>query len=178
MTAAALSPQKTFAAKAGDDQLPSGDGSIRGDTGRSEIVITTTRRLAGAIDSLTWDGQEFIDSADHGRQLQSASNLDCGTAIQAETFNPTEAGSRDDGAGPKSTSRLLHYLADKNCLQTTTQMAFWLAPGQKSGGHAAKNKTLLSNHLLTKRVTIGIESLPMAWCSNRRSRRTVRSSPT
>jgi hypothetical protein len=137
-----------------------GDSAIRAPYAGSEIVITTTARLAGAIDSLTWKGREFIDSFDHGRQLQSASNLDLGTPITAETFNPTEAGSRRDGAGPTSSSRLLHLLTAGNALQTTTQMAFWLPPGEKSGANPAKNTTELSDHLLTKRVRIGARDLP------------------
>lgn len=138
----------------------SGDATIRGSYAGSEIVISTTSRLAGAIDSLTWNGQEFINSTDHGRQLQSASNFDAGSKFSGETFNPTEAGSRFDGAGPKSTSRLLHLIATDNTLQTTNQMAFWLRPGDKSDGILAKNKQALSNHLLTKRVTIGYRDLP------------------
>ena len=139
---------------------PDGNATIRAPAGKSEIVITTTHRLAGAIHSLTWNGREFINSVDHGRQLQSASNLDSGTPITAETFNPTEAGSRDDGAGDKSSSRLLHWRIEPNALQTTTQMAFWLAPGEKSGANVAKNATVLSDHLLTKRVHIGYRDLP------------------
>jgi hypothetical protein len=134
-----------------------GDATIRSAAGPNPTVITTTDRLAGAIHSLIWNGREFIDSADHGRQLQSALNADAGAPIAAETFNPTEAGSRRDGAGPNSTSRLLHRIADGNRLQTTTQMAFWLAPGESSSGQPAKNTTRLSNHLLTKRVTIGCD---------------------
>jgi hypothetical protein len=140
--------------------LPSGDAVIRATAGTSEIVITTTARLAGAIHSLTWNGKEFIDSADHGRQLQSASNLDAGTPIMAETFNPTEAGSMHDGAGPISTSCLLHLVTTDRMLQTTTQMGFWLRPGEKSGGHPAKNTSVLSDQLLTKRVRIGYRDLP------------------
>lgn len=139
---------------------PDGAAEIRGPLLDSEIVIRTTERLAGAIDSVTWRGQEFIDSADHGRQLQSASNFDAGGPFIAETFNPTEAGSVADGAGPTSTSQLLHLLAGKNRLQTTNQMAFWLPPDGKSQGNPARNKTALSNHLLTKRVTIGYRDLP------------------
>jgi hypothetical protein len=139
---------------------PMGDGVIRAPAGDSEIVITTTARLAGAIHSLRWRGREFIDSADHGRQLQSAINLDCGGALLAETFNPTEAGSRRDGVGPICSSRRLHYVAKGSRLQTTTQMAFWLAPGESSGGHPARNTAVLSDHLLTKRVQIGYEDLP------------------
>ena len=49
-----------------------GHAVIRAPAHGSEIVITTTPRLAGAIHSLTWNGKEFIDSFDHGRQMQSA----------------------------------------------------------------------------------------------------------
>ncbi len=121
----------------------------------SPLTLTITPRLAGAVDSIRWKETEFINSHDHGRQLQSASNFDLGTDFHGETFNPTEAGSRSDGAGPTSTSRLLHLTHTSNQLQTTTQMAFWLAPDQKSSGHDAKNKRTLSNHLLTKRITLG-----------------------
>jgi hypothetical protein len=139
---------------------PTGNAIIRMPAGVSEIAITATDRLAGAIHSLTWSGKEFVDSFDHGRQIQSASNLDSGMPILAETFNPTEAGSRWDGHGDGSSSRLLHLLAKANALQTTTQMAFWLRPGEKSGPNLAKNHTILSDHLLTKRVTIGYKDLP------------------
>ncbi|MDB6174905.1 MAG: hypothetical protein JWL59_4216 [Chthoniobacteraceae bacterium] len=141
-------------------EAPSGDSVIRAAAGGSEIVISTTARLAGAIDSLSWNGREFINSTDHGRQLQSASNLDSGTPILNETYNPTEAGCERDGAGPVSSSRLLHLVATGNALQTTSQMAFWLRPGGKSGGQLAKNNTVLSNHLLTKRVRIGYKEMP------------------
>ena len=142
-----------------EEPTPSGNCTIRGRAGPSEIVITTTERLAGAIHSLTWNSKEFIDSADHGRQLQSAANFDAGTPFTGETFNPTEAGSRLDGAGERSTSRLLHLTSTEHALQTTTQMAFWLAPGERSSGHPAKNKQKLSQHLLTKRVVIGYKDV-------------------
>ena len=150
----AFAATTTFAA------LPSGDSVIRAAAGKSEIVITTTTRCAGAIHSLTWGGKEFIDSWDHGRQLQSASNLNLGTPILNETFNPTEAGSARDGVGAKSSSMLLSLKAEGNALETVTRMAFWLAPGERSGGQLAKNTTVLSEHLLTKRVRIGWRDLP------------------
>src|SRR4051794_2385113 len=137
------------------DEPPSGNAVIRARAGPSEIVITTTGRLAGAIHSLTWDGKEFIDSLDHGRQLQSAANFDCGRPFVPKVFNPTEAGSRRDGAGARSSSRLLRLSVEGPELRTTTQMAFWLTPGEKSEGRAALNDRPLSNHLLTKRVRIG-----------------------
>jgi hypothetical protein len=146
--------------------LPSGDAVIRGHAGESDIVITTTSRFAGAIGSLTWNGREFIDSADHGRELQSAASFDFGPdsfkPFIPETFNPTEAGSRDDGAKPTSTSRLRSIRAAGDTLETTTQMAFWLQPGEKSAGHLARNLTPLSDHLISKRVQIGYKQWPHA----------------
>lgn len=139
-----------------------GSSTIRGKAGASEIVITTTPRVAGAIHSVTWNGKEFIDSRDHGRQLQSASNLDCGKKFIAEVFNPTEAGSASDGAGPRSSSQLLKLEAQGNELRTTNQMAFWLKPGEKSQGNLAYNDRILSNHLVAKRVRIGTKELPHA----------------
>jgi hypothetical protein len=134
-----------------------GNATIRARAGKSEIVITTTSRLAGAIHSLTWDGEEFINSTDHGRQLQSACSFDNTPTAEAETFNPTEAGSRDDHIGPTSTSRLLELNAAGKHLRTRTQMAFWLAPGERSEGQLARNTNTLSDYVLTKDVRIGYE---------------------
>jgi hypothetical protein len=139
-----------------------GDSTIRAKAGDSDIVIKTTARVAGAIDSLTWGGKEFVDSFDHGRQIQSASNFDSGKEFVPEVFNPTEAGSMADGRGPTSTSRLLELSAKGNELVTLNRMAFWLKPGEKSQGHPARNAAALSDHYLAKRVSIGHKDLPHA----------------
>lgn len=146
-----------------DPNLAAGSATIRGLAGASEIVITTTPRLAGAIDSLRWGGKEFIDSHDHGRQLQSACSFDDGSSpFWPEAFNPTEAGSRADGTGERSSSRLLNLRAEGRELRSTTQMAFWLAPGERSNGFHAKNDQILSDYLLAKRVRIGYPGWPHA----------------
>ena len=142
--------------------LPSGDSVIRGKAGPSDIVITTTNRLAGAIHSLTWSGKEFIDSADHGRQLQCAAAFDWDRGFNAETYNPTEAGSRADGAGDKSSSKLSRLHAADAELRTTSQMAFWLKPGEKSAGQPSRNDKALSDCLISKRVHIGHKDLTHA----------------
>lgn len=148
---------------AGRDARPvPGDATIRAKAGPSEVVIATTTRCAGAIHSLTWNGKEFVDSRDHGRQVQSASNFDSGKAFVPEVFNPTEAGSLADGTGAASTSRLLELVAHGNQLVTLSRMAFWLKPGEKSAGHPARNDGPLSDHYLAKRVTIGYKNLPHA----------------
>jgi hypothetical protein len=133
----------------------SGDAEISGKIGGKPLVIRTTSRLAGAIDSVKWDGVEFIDSHDHGRQLQSALNADVDGVFHVECYNPTEAGSVVDALGPKSTSRLEFLSTKDGILSTRTRMAFWLAPGMKSGGKLAQNTTLLSGHILNKQVRIG-----------------------
>jgi hypothetical protein len=135
--------------------MVSGDAELTGLIGGKPLVIRTTSRLAGAIDSVKWDGVEFIDSHDHGRQLQSATNADVGGVYHVECYNPTEAGSVVDALGPKSTSRLEAISVREGELSTRTRMAYWLAPGMKSGGHLAQNTELLSNHILTKQVRIG-----------------------
>ena len=139
-----------------------GNAQISAGPHDSTIVITTTRRLAGAIDSLKWHGCKFINSADHGRQLQSACSFDNTPAANGETFNPTEAGSRRNGAGPNSTSRLLELTATGNHLHTRTQMAFWLLPGERSAGQLARNTNAISDYVLTKDVTIGYDRWPQA----------------
>lgn len=142
-------------------QEPPGQLQIQRPVGGSDIIIRTTPRTAGAIDSLTWNDREFIDSFDHGRQLQSACSFDCGQPgpFVAETYNPTEAGSRRDGRGDTSSSRVLYQFSLQDNLETTTQMAFWVPPGEKTEGHAARNTTLLSNHRLWKRVRVGDRNL-------------------
>lgn len=140
----------------------SGDSTVRGRAGPSDVVITTTSRVAGAVHSLTWNGKEFLDSFDHGRQMQSASNFDCGKPFVPEVFNPTEAGSMSDGRGATTTSRLLELSAKDNQLVTLNRMAFWLRPGEKSAGSLARNDGALSDHYLAKRVTIGHKNLPHA----------------
>lgn len=141
----------------------SGDAVIRAPAGSSEIVIKTTSRMAGAIESLQWGGKEFLDNADHGRELQTAWNGNAGVEpIADETFNPTEAGSLDDGGGATSSSRLLAIQARGNQLETFSQPAFWLNPSETSGGKPARNKTILSDDRLRKRVVIGCTNLPHA----------------
>ena len=143
-------------------EAPTGNATVRGKAGPSEIVITTTGRVAGAIHSLTWNGMEFIDSADHGRQLQSASNLDCGRRFIPEVFNPTEAGSAADGAGPASSSRLLSLCADGRHAGDDHADGLLARAGGEVVGHPAYNDTVLSDHVLTKRVRIGVAGLPHA----------------
>jgi hypothetical protein len=139
-----------------------GAASISSSFGGSDIVITATGRVAGAIHSLRWRGKEFVNSYDHGRQIQSASSFDG----LGECYNPTEAGSEADGTGPFTTSALLNIRVAGRTLLTESLMAYWAAPGQGSGGCppwiGGRNLTYLSQHKLIKQVTIGVDGVPNA----------------
>lgn len=136
---------------------------ITGSVFGQSITIGTSDQFAGAIDSVIWGGKEFINRDDHGRQLQSASSYDG----FGECLNPTEAGSGPDGKKPTSSSRLLGINTANNILRTTTQMAYWTAPGQaypagcgsRPEFKKAQNKTVVSQDLLSKEVRIGWQGL-------------------
>jgi len=116
-------------------------------------MVTATRRSAGAIESLQWGGVEFLDSNDHGRDLQSAVSFDGLT----ECDNPTEAGSSWDGNRPQSTSSRLHKaVVANNMIRTSSHMAYWLRRGHRSGACKkalnAGDPSPVSSTRLTKRV--------------------------
>jgi hypothetical protein len=134
------------------------DLSISAKVNGAPLTIRTSTRTAGAIDSITWRGKQFINAHDHGRELQSASSYDG----YGECLNPTEAGSAKDGAGPSSSSRLLSSASHGHTLETTIEMAYWLAPGTPyptaCGSHPdfrrARNDNVRSSDTLIKKVTI------------------------
>lgn len=132
-----------------------GDAELRAETLGKPLVIRTTSRTAGAIDSVRWGGFEYIDTHDHGRQLQSALNADVDGVFYPEGYNPTEAGSSRDHTGPVSTSRLERIEVAGGELATRTRMAFWLAPSGLTSGRPAQNRVPLSDHVLEKRVRPG-----------------------
>ncbi len=104
--------------------------SVFGEFKGRPVMVTATSRSAGAIESLQWGGVEFLDANDHGRHLQSAVSFDGLT----ECDNPTEAGSSWDGNRPQSTSsRLRKAVVTNNTLRTSSQMAYWLRRGHRSG---------------------------------------------
>jgi hypothetical protein len=123
------------------------------------VVAADLDRWAGAVSSITWRGRQFVDTDDHGRELQSAITFD----DAAKCNNPTEAGSRDDGRGSRSTSHLLSAARrSPSSFATETQMAFWLAPGETSPSCPAGsvNRTRLSDVVMDKTVTVGAFGIP------------------
>ena len=119
------------------------------------------RGFAGAISSIRFRGREFLDAADHGRELQGAVQFGWG-----ECLNPTLAGaSRDPPA--TSTSQLLSLQAGPGRYRAATRMAFWnrpgepcaLAPGERG---AALNRSEVSALVYSQDMTLGYEGHPNA----------------
>ena len=134
-----------------DDYVQTISGLVDGD----ELVLAVSARFGGAVESVTWRGKEFINIFDHGRQISYAWQMDG----YGECLNPTEPGSASDLFAPSSTSDLLSVCRSaENVLTTTTQPAFWLAPGETGfcdRGTTAANDTLISDHIMEKTVEIG-----------------------
>jgi hypothetical protein len=96
--------------------------------GEDTLTMRSEAKFAGAISSLTFRGQEYVNSDDHGRLMQGAIAYN----LRYECLNPTQAGgSRDrNNLGQRSSSkRLLSYVTLENDVFVTTRMAYWLRPG-------------------------------------------------
>jgi hypothetical protein len=134
---------------------------FKGDT--IKVTVDGTR-FAGAISSVTLRNVQYVDVADHGREIQSAIQVDA----LGECFNPNEAGSDADHAASTSSSRLISISNAGNVLKTVTQAAFWLAPGQKYGRlcsprtnvSSAQNKTVMSDYIITRRTSFYGRGIP------------------
>src|SRR4051812_46537247 len=94
------------------------DYSVAGSISGAPIKICASNKHAGAIYSLVWNGHEFINHTDMGRELQSAVTYDG----LGEAYNPTEAGARRDW---DSSSSLLLHADTSGALSTDTAMAYW-----------------------------------------------------
>ncbi len=103
--------------------LPSqGDASVS----LNGITVATAARFGGAITPLRWNGKEFVNAQDHGREIQTAWQGN----NAGECFNPTEAGSAEDGIGLYTTSKLLSTTVTTASITTISNPAFWLKPGK------------------------------------------------
>jgi alpha-tubulin suppressor-like RCC1 family protein len=155
----ALSSMKSAGAGA------NGTATITGQVFGQTLTLQTYNQYAGAVSSLVWNGVEFVNRYDHGRQFQT-----CISGFnRAECYNPTEGGSANDGWNPTSTSYLESISASNNILTTRTWMAFFLAQGQSGacGNPAAWESPAplipadqLSNYVLNKTVKIGFNGIP------------------
>jgi hypothetical protein len=116
--------------------------------GTDRLVMRSEPKFAGAISSVTFRGQEYVNSDDHGRLMQGATALNS----RFECLNPTQAGgSRDrNNFGQRSSSkRLRSFGTPDGGLTISTRMAYWLRPGMMctipgQGRAPVENKTRIS----------------------------------
>jgi hypothetical protein len=144
-----------------------GTKSISANVLGSTLTISTSNAFAGAITSIIWRGKQFIDAADHGREMQTAvfaqPLADENIPDWVECYNANEAGSVTDTTS--SSSKLRSISAVGNVLTSKTQMAFYLPPGATGvcGEHGentpAHNQCVLSKYILDKTVTIGFAGI-------------------
>ncbi|MEM8539733.1 MAG: peptidoglycan-binding domain-containing protein [Pseudomonadota bacterium] len=137
--------------------------TIAGIVSGDPVYLRVSTQFAGAVDSLVWRGKQFINIYDHGRQISYAWQMD----KHGECLNPTEPGSASDLFEPRSTSILKNLCQpEPNKLSTSTQAAYWTAPGETgfcdSGTKQAVNKKALSDHTLNKEITIGYQGIENA----------------
>jgi hypothetical protein len=112
-----------------------------------KLVLGICMRDAGAVCSLVYDGHEFVNDFDHGRQMQIAWFYnDLG-----EAYNPTEAGSVDDFTKPSTTSVLLSVRVDGATLVTESHPAYW--EWERPGKHL--NVQAVTKDTLKKTITLG-----------------------
>lgn len=124
------------------------------------IYVGASARTAGAIDSIFWNNREFINSYDHGRQVQIALSRN----QLSECYNPTQAGRDKDGVGFATTSVREAIRSSRDTLFAQTLPAFWVAPGERSefcpGG--AVNTMPVSGYRINTAVRVGYAGLPHA----------------
>lgn len=121
----------------------------------NNIWLSGSDRMAAAIDSLVWNGYEFINCWDHGRELQMAVTTQYG-----ECYNPTEAGSGVDLQQTTTTSVIEMVSVTNNTFESRVKPAFWMIPGEsESGCGQAKNTVNVSNFVMHKKITIGYKGI-------------------
>jgi hypothetical protein len=131
--------------------------------GADAVLTSDLGGFAGAVTSFKWNKAEFINRRDHGRLLQSSVIFDG----LGGCFNPTEAGSSSDAAGPTSSSKVLSSSVTATELHTAVQAAFWMSPGmaaprgcgERTDLHAAVNTVALADYEISKDVSFGYNGI-------------------
>jgi hypothetical protein len=132
--------------------------------GDDTLTMRSEPKFAGAISSLHFRGQEYVNSTDHGRLMQGAIAYNG----RFECLNPTQGGGSRDGGnlGGRSTSkRLLSYVTSENDVFVSTRMAYWLRPGMKCeipgiGRTPVDNRARLSGDVYSISHRLGLNGHP------------------
>lgn len=128
------------------------------------ITVVFAKRLAGAVWTLRWKGQDFVgETMGNGGSLQSALVYDVVVGQSSEEENPTEAGNTHDYGGTTS-SKWVEAAASGTEVFTKSRMAYYYPPGEvvpSSQQRArARGVGVVSDTTLSKRVSIGYRGFP------------------
>ncbi|MGH1571426.1 hypothetical protein ACRAWG_12900 [Methylobacterium sp. P31] len=115
--------------------------------GRSEIALRLSRRVAGAVDTLTWDGVTFIADTESEDALQARVVFERAAACRAAS----EAGGPQNGSGQPASRRLRSLRSGRSWAETETRMAPE-CPASPGTGAAP-------DVILHKRVALGLPGL-------------------
>jgi hypothetical protein len=140
--AAALAATVAAAAEAGEAPVwpePNGTLVLARPFGRSDLSLRLARRVAGAVDSLTWDGVTFIADTEAEDALQARVTVGPGEAGRAAS----EGGGPEDGV--PAAQRLTGLRFGRSWAETETRLA-WTPPGAR-------------DVILHKRVGLGLPGL-------------------
>jgi alpha-tubulin suppressor-like RCC1 family protein len=159
LSSAAVSLVLLFCAAVATQAQVNGDSTISGPVLGDQLTIKTSNAYAGAIVSMRWRNKEFVNSWDHGRQIQTAFSA----YNRFECYNAYEAGSLYDDKS--SSSVLLSLQANANTLDTNAQMCWYThsheaTPGDHCGDPVnwlpcPQYNGPLSDYQIHKHVTIG-----------------------
>ena len=127
----------------------------------SPITLKSAERLSGGLQSLTWNGFEFLDyEPEYLRGIGANVALD----TSGLCYNPNDGGSLHDYFRSTSTSKLLLLEKQGSTLRTVKKMAFWTWPGDvlTDRGCTALNTTRLSEYQLERKIKIGVHGVENA----------------
>ncbi|MDE4910553.1 hypothetical protein PQI07_07520 [Methylobacterium sp. 092160098-2] len=127
--------------------------------GRSEISLRLSRRVAGAVDTLTWDGVTFLADTEPGDALQARAEVGSGGGCR----RASEAGTPQDPTGEPAARRLRALRAGRSWAETETRMA-WDGPSDPADEPPSDCPTgaaaaALPAPILHKRIALGLPGL-------------------
>ena len=108
-----------------------GDATISAPALGSQLSVSTSSRFGGGISSIFWNGKEFVNDWDHGRQVSANASF----FNRNECYNPYETGTKEDGQKLTTSSKLLALTASGNLLDSTTQMSWYLSTRDPRPGY-------------------------------------------
>lgn len=119
------------------------------------VTISSNKVAGGALWSWNWNGVEFVNHSDYGREIQGALDWTDGTGLH----NPTEAGSTYSTSSDPGNNQgsPLYAASNSGNIQTTLAVPLEWLPQNFGGGPT--NPIIYSDVLLGKEITLNYNSM-------------------